>query len=402
DLPQIAKLLLTCNDAVRAKAEDAVARVALKNLDRAARADPVLAECNTAPAAKLPSLLRVLGRLGGPKAFTATKDAVRSSEPGVVDAAIRVLADWQDAEALPELRALAAAKNGDPAHRVLALRGFIRLVRQTGDRPASDTLTLLDDAMGLADRPDERKLVLAGLGDLADVQALKRAQAKLPDTDLAEEAAAATLSIARKVASRNRDDSLAAIQAVQAASVKEASRAAAAEAIEFIDKHAGFIANWEYCGPYFQEGKKSADLYDIAFPPEPNAGPLPEKASGPTPPDWKPLVHSAANDPWIFDFTKIDQGVSRCIYVRTTLKSAQAQPIRLELGSDDGIMAWLNGKLIHTNKAARAVSPGDDKIDADLAAGENTLLLKITQGDGGWGFCCAIRGRDGKPLRDFP
>jgi len=68
------------------------------------------------------------------------------------------------------------------------------------------------------------------------------------------------------------------------------------------------------------------------------------------------------------------------------------------MGSDDGVKAWLNGKLVHANNVARAAIPYTDKADITLSAGWNRLMLKITQNQGPWAFCARICSRKDESL----
>ena len=56
------------------------------------------------------------------------------------------------------------------------------------------------------------------------------------------------------------------------------------------------------------------------------------------------------------------------------------------VGSDDAVKAWLNGKLVLDNWVQRGVIKDDDLVPVQLQRGANTLLLKIQNGDGPWGF----------------
>jgi hypothetical protein len=73
-------------------------------------------------------------------------------------------------------------------------------------------------------------------------------------------------------------------------------------------------------------------------------------------------------------------------YAFTSVYSPEPREAILLIGSDDGIKIWLNDKLVHTNPAYRGAYPDQDKIKVNLNQGKNTLLLKILQGGGGWGF----------------
>jgi CubicO group peptidase (beta-lactamase class C family) len=64
----------------------------------------------------------------------------------------------------------------------------------------------------------------------------------------------------------------------------------------------------------------------------------------------------------------------------------------LGIGSDDGVKAWSNGKLIHENWMGRAPRPDDDVVPVEFSKGRNALLLKIQNMQGPWGFVCRLLG----------
>ncbi len=69
------------------------------------------------------------------------------------------------------------------------------------------------------------------------------------------------------------------------------------------------------------------------------------------------------------------------------------------MGSDDGVKAWLNGAVVLSNNVDRGLVVDQDIAPIHLKAGPNELLLKITQGGGGWAACARIVGSNGRPLR---
>ncbi len=73
-------------------------------------------------------------------------------------------------------------------------------------------------------------------------------------------------------------------------------------------------------------------------------------------------------------------------YAVTWIDSEKDQDAILELGSDDGVIVWLNDKEVHRNLVARGYSPRQDRVRVSLKTGRNKLMLKIMQGGGGWGF----------------
>lgn len=62
----------------------------------------------------------------------------------------------------------------------------------------------------------------------------------------------------------------------------------------------------------------------------------------------------------------------------------------LKVGSDDGCKIWLNGKLVHTADVNRGYSAGSDAVPVFLKAGKNQIVLKLSQGGGGWGFGVSV------------
>ena len=99
--------------------------------------------------------------------------------------------------------------------------------------------------------------------------------------------------------------------------------------------------------------------------------------------------------PWLLDLLALLGGEQRVAYLRTAVHSDTARDLTLELGSDDGVKAWLNGTVIVADNAQRGVSPGQEKVDVHLNAGWNVLLLKITQNVLGWGACARFTGPRG-------
>jgi hypothetical protein len=73
-------------------------------------------------------------------------------------------------------------------------------------------------------------------------------------------------------------------------------------------------------------------------------------------------------------------------YIYRTIQARSARSLELSLGSDDSFKLWLNGQLVAEKKITRGVAPDQDKVRVELLEGENTLLMKISNGGGGYGF----------------
>ena len=391
DIPAMVKLLLGSKSASAvSQAEATIAVVAGRLPDPAKRADAVLAALVSAKQTVARcSLIRVLGRIGGAKAYQAIGKAIGDDDAEVKDAAVRSLASWPDAQAAPALLEIVKTTK-NTTHRILALRGYVRLLALDAGRDPKTTVRKYAEAMSLAQRPDAKKLVLSGLAGVAHGDALKVVLPHLDDAAVRDEAALAAVSIARATMGTDRKQARAAMVKLQAVAKSRSIVAQARRIIGQIDKFADAITAWRVAGPYMKTGLKYDRLFSVPFAPEqPGAKGI----------AWRPLA--AGTDPKrpaILDLLKAIGGAQRVAYVLTWIHSDKAQPARLELGSDDGVKAWLSGKLVHANNTARAAIPYTDKANVTLKAGWNPLLLKITQNDSPWEFCARICRRDGKPL----
>lgn len=86
------------------------------------------------------------------------------------------------------------------------------------------------------------------------------------------------------------------------------------------------------------------------------------------------------------------------VWATAAIHAPQDEKTFLGVGSDDGIRIWLNGKLVHDKWIGRGVVPDDDVVPIDLKKGTNTLVLKVQDMTGGWGFACRLL--DKKALAD--
>jgi HEAT repeat protein len=141
---------------------------------------------HTDRAETIPSCLRVLGMLGGPEALAAVESRIDDVDPAVHDAAVRVLAGWQDPAAVSAL-ARVAATTAEANHRVIAVRGCVRMLRE-GSVPAAHALVTYDQLIAAAQTADERRAILSGLADVAHPAALAPVRAFHADEALRAEA----------------------------------------------------------------------------------------------------------------------------------------------------------------------------------------------------------------------
>ena len=158
--------------AERDGAEKAVTLVSRQVSDPEQQAAPVVALVKRSSAVDRVALLPLLGRIGGSEARREIQAALNSGEADLYDAGVRAICNWPDASVAEQLLAL-SKKAESAAHRLSALRAFIRVIALPSDLPDAEKLTLLKQAMERAERDDDRNLVLQRVSAVRTVEALR-------------------------------------------------------------------------------------------------------------------------------------------------------------------------------------------------------------------------------------
>jgi len=197
DMQELVKLLISIPGGTeRSELEKTVVAVARKIPEDKGQGAVVLAALPSAKdlAAKS-SLLIVLGRIGDPAGLAILKESLGDKDANIVDAAVRALSDWPSAAPAEDLLKVAQSSTNQ-VHKVLALRGYVRLIGLESDRPKEDTVKMYKTAMELAPNETEKKMVLSGLANVRTYASLEMAAGYLGDEGLKQEAEAAIVKIA--------------------------------------------------------------------------------------------------------------------------------------------------------------------------------------------------------------
>ena len=220
DFAGLVDLLVRAKDAQeRAAWEPAIAAASVRMHDRDAAAEKLVAAMAQANQDGTISLLRVLGLVRGAKALEAVRSAVKNPAEPVRDAAVRALVEWPDLAAAADLLAIAKAADS-PKHKILALRGYVRLIGLR-EVPGAAKLSMCRDAIALADRSEEKRLVLGALGGVQTAESLAMVLAYLDNPDLKDEAASAAVGIGEKLFGSRPAEVAQAMQAVLKATKNE-------------------------------------------------------------------------------------------------------------------------------------------------------------------------------------
>ncbi len=197
DLPRITALLgAEISTADKNGMAKTVLRLARKLTDDRAKTAPIIkllnhgADTNTRVVC-----LSLLGRIGSPTGLPELYKALRSENDDIKRAAIKALGEqWPDPAPLEELRKV-SLNSKDPVHRVLALRGYARLLAMPSRRPMKQTLAMYKEALSLARGDQEKRALLGGLAALCHPDALAFVKPYIDDPAVQTEALTAAVRI---------------------------------------------------------------------------------------------------------------------------------------------------------------------------------------------------------------
>ena len=94
----------------------------------------------------------------------------------------------------------------------------------------------------------------------------------------------------------------------------------------------------------------------------------------------------------------VDWGVA---YAFATVISPDERKVQLRFDSDDQGKVWLNGEEVHAHTRTYQAEIDRNIIPVTLKPGENSILVKVCEEEGGWGFYLRITDTNGKPFDDL-
>jgi len=192
-------LFKTENEQEQVEIENTVASLAKKISNPLARSGAIKAKLEKETNIKNKCVLfYVLGRIGDDSALPLLREALNDPHVEVVDAAVRALAVWPTATAKDDVLQINETTKND-VHEILTLQGYVRMISLEKYRAPEAAVKDLKLAYGLADRPEEKKLVLGVLPNFACPGALEFAQSLLEFNDIKAEAQAAVDKIKKKL-----------------------------------------------------------------------------------------------------------------------------------------------------------------------------------------------------------
>jgi len=155
----------------------------------------------------------------------------------------------------------------------------------------------------------------------------------------------------------------------------------------------GFLDQWLICGPFYSDRGWATLDEDYLFGEaavRPHQGLL---TFGKMWQPWKTVDHFVQ-----FLFAPFEHTLFVTGYAHTYVYVPAETDALLLSGSDDGIKIWVNGTVVWRNDINRAAKAGDDKAKIRLAAGWNSLLVKVRQGMAHWQFVAQLVDLEQNPI----
>ena len=201
DIPRMLRLYLASRPGIhRESVERAIVIICEMMPDPDSRADFLIRHLRNQGGELTPSTLvttlPLLGRVGNARVADLLFPLLTSDQPDTQRAAIRALCNWPNANYKNELWDIAVNSPSQEYSR-WALRAYIRVVTLRSERPESETLAMLQNAMGIATDDDDRRLCLNRAASIRTMETVEWVAGFLDDPALAQTACETLAELAR-------------------------------------------------------------------------------------------------------------------------------------------------------------------------------------------------------------
>jgi len=351
---------------------------------------------NLEPATQL-RMIQMFGRKNDPAFLPILKEAALGQDTAFRRAALDALASARSVDALPVLVTL--AREGSEEERALAIHAASNVagsIGGAGDAEAAGNAFL--ELYALAGDPAVRRTALEGLARYPVAAAHDTVVSALADEALANTARAALPGLfGALVKSGAQDKALEIFDRVLRGGaapdvlVGMASRLQGLQTALDTTQLLGVVKQWHVIGPFQW---KSDDDWTAAFVGEPDITLDGVYKDGDAERRWTAVTSGDALG--LVDLMgTIGQYDRVFAYAYTEIDVPEATPAQIRIGSDDGNAVWLNGEKIWENRVDRGTAPDQDIAPCQLLQGKNRILVKISQGAGGWNFMLRVTRPDG-------
>ena len=208
-------------------------------------------------------MLPALGRIGGQQSLVVIHEAIQDRDSQVRDAAVHALADWPDASVADELLQLARTAE-QPTYRIWTLRRFARVVAREGQEQPQKTSEQLREAMQLAQRREEKQLILQRLTAARVPDSLTLALACIEDQQLQADAIDSTVSLAEAMKDSYPAEARAALERIQQVILRPGTPALHCQAA--VEHAAQREVSTSASVPFRQAGHVDVDVLAVVLP----------------------------------------------------------------------------------------------------------------------------------------
>ncbi|MDO4586229.1 MAG: HEAT repeat domain-containing protein [Planctomycetia bacterium] len=200
DIPRLLELYLSSQKGKqRESMERMIVTVCEKNPNAEERVDVIISSLDKREGglnSALTDILPLLGKLGNKRVYEDfVKPNLTSDQPALQTAAFRAFCNWPNVDYIDDLW-LNAQNNNSDVFQQWALRAFIRLVTLKSDRPESETLEMLKNAMNVAKNRDDKRLCLQRTSVVRTIEAVEWISTFLDNPDFVETAANTIVELA--------------------------------------------------------------------------------------------------------------------------------------------------------------------------------------------------------------
>ncbi|MGQ9923491.1 MAG: HEAT repeat domain-containing protein [Armatimonadota bacterium] len=311
-------------------------------------------------------------------------------------AIVSVLARRYDApSALALFRAAASERTELRAAAYQALAGNRNASRQ-------EVARVLAERLPAAQAPAERSAILSAVVSVAHPSLLAPLMNEWEAGRGNTEVLRALLAVADSCTAAGREEDAAKVYLLVAENATDRSllRMAAASLKDAalrqdFASRAGFVMHWWVLGPLKGRDKWSGqDAFPVDSPVDLSTKVTVDGEEF----AWKP---AAVGDP----LGELDlaaaagPGEDSACYAYAEIISPSERDAWLRLGSDDGVIVYLNGQKVHEFKGERNYALDEDSVRVTLRRGTNLLLCKVLNAGGGYSVGARFVDLEGRPLR---
>jgi HEAT repeat protein len=404
--------------------------LALRALEGNAAVEAILAHYPRIPQHLRPSVLRLLGEKPHPAVATLIADNLHSPDPATRDAALAAAAALASRLLLAPLMTM--VETGPEPQQRAALTVALKIARTANEAGGDEAGPALVRLYGRASDDATRLKILAALAHNPSLEALPLTMEAAGTPALAPAAVPALVALLNPLQEAGRHDELrevfakimhlntspdpavavptlvALLKPLHAAGRHEEVREVFAKIMQLNSSPdavvavvtslgpaakdyglvllLGVIQDWHIIGPF--PWNQESD-WEQAFVAEPHVDLK------------KPVAIDGNQIAWQKHTSQDAFGIINLIdalgptenafaYAHALFEAPRAEQAQLRIGSDDGVVAWVNGEKVWDNRIVRGLGIDQDSVPIQLRSGQNAVLLKISQGAGGWAFCARI------------